>query len=189
METEHSGDNIEVEHSGDHPEAEHLKNITEMDYAEDHAKTETSKDNDDNDLNEDMDRQIKVMEGDNVTLHSGSMIIKHDDHIIWSCGHSNTSIAITGNRVYFNNVERFGGRLHVDPQTGSFTINDIRTTDSGLYYQHAFNMLSQAPPRIYNVTVFGECLNMFFKYEVIQLKCLTIEIVFFSSKNACPCLE
>uniref|UniRef100_A0A673M9G9 Ig-like domain-containing protein n=1 Tax=Sinocyclocheilus rhinocerous TaxID=307959 RepID=A0A673M9G9_9TELE len=78
------------------------------------------------------------MEGDSVTLHTG-VRMKQKEKIRWYFNH--TAIArILGDRgkictdVQCNNgTERFKGRLKLDRKTGSLTIRDIRTTDSGLY--------------------------------------------------------
>uniref|UniRef100_A0A671R154 Ig-like domain-containing protein n=1 Tax=Sinocyclocheilus anshuiensis TaxID=1608454 RepID=A0A671R154_9TELE len=81
---------------------------------------------------------VSVMEGDSVTLHTG-VRMKQKEKIRWYFNH--TAIArILGDRgkictdVQCNNgTERFKGRLKLDRKTGSLTIRDIRTTDSGLY--------------------------------------------------------
>ncbi len=57
--------------------------------------------------------------------------------------------------------ERFRDRLKLDHQTGSLTITNTRTTDSGLY-QLQINSSRFSIIRLFTVTVTGEC------YFVIQ---------------------
>uniref|UniRef100_A0A673K2K5 Uncharacterized LOC107727406 n=1 Tax=Sinocyclocheilus rhinocerous TaxID=307959 RepID=A0A673K2K5_9TELE len=81
---------------------------------------------------------VSVMEGDSVTLHTVVQTNQQED-IKWYF--SGTRIAeISGDLskictdVQCNEgTERFRDRLKLDNQTGSLTITNIRTTDSGLY--------------------------------------------------------
>uniref|UniRef100_A0A8C1RAB7 Ig-like domain-containing protein n=1 Tax=Cyprinus carpio TaxID=7962 RepID=A0A8C1RAB7_CYPCA len=78
---------------------------------------------------------VSVMEGDSVTLHTGVQM-KQEEKIRWYF--NQTAIArISGD---FSDIctdvqykERFRDRLKLDHQTGSLTIMNTRTTDSGLY--------------------------------------------------------
>uniref|UniRef100_A0A671TDI9 Immunoglobulin domain-containing protein n=1 Tax=Sinocyclocheilus anshuiensis TaxID=1608454 RepID=A0A671TDI9_9TELE len=70
-------------------------------------------------------QSVSVMEGDSVTLNSGLTEIQTDDEIEWRFGHTNLLIA----ELSMN----FKTRLKLDHQTGSLTITNTRTTDSGLY--------------------------------------------------------
>ncbi|KAK2907344.1 hypothetical protein Q8A67_006329 [Cirrhinus molitorella] len=77
-----------------------------------------------------------VMEGESVTLQADVNTVKTDDLIQWRFG-NNKDILIaqinrqSGKRKFYD--VKFKGRLQLDDQTGSLTITDTRTTDSGLY--------------------------------------------------------
>uniref|UniRef100_A0A8C1XXY0 Ig-like domain-containing protein n=1 Tax=Cyprinus carpio TaxID=7962 RepID=A0A8C1XXY0_CYPCA len=84
------------------------------------------------------DEVKSVIEGNSVTLESGLTEIKTDSEITWKFGQPETIISyINKEAKIFNTSDgpdgRFRGRLQLDHQTGSLTITDTRTTDSGLY--------------------------------------------------------
>ncbi|XP_051763384.1 natural killer cell receptor 2B4-like isoform X3 [Ctenopharyngodon idella] len=87
-------------------------------------------------------KSVSVMEGDSVTLNTDVKVQK-DDQILWvyRLGSSETRIAeIHRQSVYMHNSNvTFGGRLRMDSQSGSLTIRNIRTTDSGLYKLSIFS--------------------------------------------------
>ncbi|KAL0160926.1 hypothetical protein M9458_044651, partial [Cirrhinus mrigala] len=64
------------------------------------------------------------MEGESVTLHTDVTKIQRDYEIEWR---------IISNIPAYDNDERFRDRLKLSDQTGSLTITNTRTTDSGLY--------------------------------------------------------
>ncbi|XP_050959027.1 uncharacterized protein LOC127160431, partial [Labeo rohita] len=93
---------------------------------------------------------VFVKEGDSVTLHandtSDQQEMRHFLAITWSFNY-NRIAEIHQNYLHNENPssictdvqcddgdERFRDRLKLDHQTGSLTIKDFRTTDSGLYY-------------------------------------------------------
>ncbi|XP_058615780.1 uncharacterized protein LOC131529854 [Onychostoma macrolepis] len=76
-----------------------------------------------------------VMEGDSVTLHT-DVQINQQDTMKWYLNDFRIA-EITGDQSKICTdvqcKERFRDRLKLDHQTGSLTITDTRTTDSGLY--------------------------------------------------------
>jgi len=75
-------------------------------------------------------QSVSVMEGDSVTLNPELTDIQRDEEILWMF--NNSRIAKIKKNPTYDNDERFKDRLKLD-QTGSLTISDIRTTNSGLY--------------------------------------------------------
>ncbi|XP_073699658.1 uncharacterized protein [Garra rufa] len=100
-----------------------------------------------------------VMDGDSVTLHT-KVETKLQEDIKWYI--FDTRIAqITGDLSFIctdvqcnNDTERFRDRLKLDHRTGSLTIRDIRTTDTGLYELKIITTISNGE-KTFNVTVHG----------------------------------
>ncbi len=99
-----------------------------------------------------------VLEGDSVTLQINVTEIQTDDEIEWKFGTNRSLIAkmygVTST-IFNGPDERFKNRLKLDHQTGSLTITDTRTTDSGLYEVEISRSSSEDKHR-FNVTVHGE---------------------------------
>ncbi|XP_073699811.1 natural killer cell receptor 2B4-like [Garra rufa] len=77
--------------------------------------------------------EVLVMEGNPVKLPTGVEKQK-DDMIVWYYGPEKTLVAqINGKASNTIIGDRVTGRVQLDSQTGSLTITNIRTTDSGLY--------------------------------------------------------
>ncbi|XP_059426076.1 uncharacterized protein LOC132160325 [Carassius carassius] len=98
-------------------------------------------------------KTISVMEGDPVTLHADANKIQKYLLIQWMFGH--TRIAEVNRLAQINSTydgpdERFRGRLQLD-QTGSLTITNTSTTDSGLYKVTVFS--SETSYKSFNVMV------------------------------------
>uniref|UniRef100_A0A8C1P1N2 Uncharacterized protein n=1 Tax=Cyprinus carpio TaxID=7962 RepID=A0A8C1P1N2_CYPCA len=107
------------------------------------------------------DRDVCVVEGDSVTLYT-DVKTNQNDRIKWYF--YDTRIAqITGDLskictdVQCNEgTERFRDRLKLDHQTGSLTIMNINTTDSGLYKLHIIKSSSASSnEKNFNITVLG----------------------------------
>uniref|UniRef100_A0A8C1TA98 Immunoglobulin domain-containing protein n=1 Tax=Cyprinus carpio TaxID=7962 RepID=A0A8C1TA98_CYPCA len=107
--------------------------------------------------------EVKTNEGESVTLDSGE-IKKPNDVMTWFF--NDTLIArITGdpNKTCTDvqckdDAERFRDRVMVN-QTGSLTITNTRTTDSGLYkLQIKSSSSSFSITRVKRFNVFGECI-------------------------------
>uniref|UniRef100_A0A8C2CWB4 SLAM family member 5-like n=1 Tax=Cyprinus carpio TaxID=7962 RepID=A0A8C2CWB4_CYPCA len=104
---------------------------------------------------------MSVMEGETVTLHTNISSYNYKsetyymDYIEWSWFRPKESLNVrvihldvkTGD---ITNYEIFRDRLQMDSQTGSLTIRNIRTTDSGLYQMYSIFSLES-----FNVTVYA----------------------------------
>ncbi len=103
-------------------------------------------------------KSLSVMEGDSVTLHTDTDIQRNTAVIQWMFGAENPDIVIAEifREANISDVsdERFKDRVKMDSQTGSLTIINIRTTDSGLY-KVEITTNSEAE-KTFNVTVYGE---------------------------------
>uniref|UniRef100_A0A672KLL2 Ig-like domain-containing protein n=1 Tax=Sinocyclocheilus grahami TaxID=75366 RepID=A0A672KLL2_SINGR len=98
---------------------------------------------------------MSVMEGDSVTLDTG-VTTNQQEKMIWYF--NNTRLAqISGDQSKICTDEqckiRFRDRLKLDNQTGSLTITNTRTTDSGLYKLQIINNSRSISPKIFNVTI------------------------------------
>ncbi len=100
-----------------------------------------------------------MMEGDSVTLHINDTDIKKDELIMWKFGNNGILIAKinreNNNSSFYNDNAggRFRDRLKLD-QTGSLTITNTRTTDSGVY--KVYSRGTETPLNTFNLTVYGE---------------------------------
>jgi len=106
-------------------------------------------------------KSVSVVEGDSVTLNSGT-IIQRDDVIEWRFGDLNTPIAEinrkTGNFPTLDGPDgRFRDRLELDYTTGSLTIRKIDIKHSG-FYEAGIRKSSSGHTiyKSYSVTASGE---------------------------------
>uniref|UniRef100_A0A673IYS7 Coxsackievirus and adenovirus receptor homolog n=2 Tax=Sinocyclocheilus rhinocerous TaxID=307959 RepID=A0A673IYS7_9TELE len=82
-------------------------------------------------------KTVSVKEGESVTLRTGLIEIKGYDRILWKfedhlMGELNKA---TNQLSLYNNTDvRFKGRLQLNENTGSLTISNSKTTDSGVYH-------------------------------------------------------
>ncbi len=105
-------------------------------------------------------KSVSVTEGDSVSLNSGLTEIQKRDVITWTFGYSVTRIAIINREEGIVSTSdgpdgRFRDRLKLDHQTGSLTITNTRTTDSGNYTVIIKGANNEITYR-FNVTVSGE---------------------------------
>ncbi|XP_056613993.1 uncharacterized protein LOC130429448 isoform X1 [Triplophysa dalaica] len=94
-------------------------------------------------------RNVSVMEGDSFTLNTEDAFTQKPDMIKWMFGLKRIAELIGIKPAVSNVNEIYGDRLKLDHQTGSLTITNTRTTDSGLY------TLKITPEIKFNVTVSG----------------------------------
>ncbi|KAL1252150.1 hypothetical protein QQF64_019946, partial [Cirrhinus molitorella] len=102
-------------------------------------------------------KTVSVLEGDSVTLNSSLTKIQTDDKIAWMSGNKRSCIArINRETKKVLNVSdvSFRDRLKLDNQTGSLTITNTRTTDSGLYEVSVSNSITETKHG-FNVTVYA----------------------------------
>ncbi len=103
---------------------------------------------------------MSVMEGDSVTLHTG-VKANQQGRIRWHfngirIAQISGDLSKTCTDVQCNeDTESFRDRLKLDHQTGSLTIMNTRTTDSGLYHLEVISSNSISE-NIFNVSVCGE---------------------------------
>ncbi|KAK7136751.1 hypothetical protein R3I93_016953 [Phoxinus phoxinus] len=101
---------------------------------------------------------VSVMVGDSLTLNSD--LTEKGDELQWKIeGESNIIAQIDreANKISVpgNNEERFRDRLKLDEKTGSLTITNIRTTDSGVYELKIKDSMNENKNR-FSVTVRDE---------------------------------
>uniref|UniRef100_A0A9J7YWS6 Immunoglobulin domain-containing protein n=1 Tax=Cyprinus carpio carpio TaxID=630221 RepID=A0A9J7YWS6_CYPCA len=81
---------------------------------------------------------LRFSEGENVSLDTGVSELQRDDQILWTFGSEDTVIAKRERNT--NQTAdadgRFGDRLQMDDQTGSLSITNTKSTDSGVYHLH-----------------------------------------------------
>ncbi|XP_077093907.1 uncharacterized protein LOC143746072 [Siphateles boraxobius] len=88
---------------------------------------------------------LRFSEGENVTLNTGVSELQRDDQVLWRFGSEDTIIAKRDRDTYrlsYNDVDdgRFGDRLQMNDQTGSLTIKNTKSTDSGVYHLQINNV-------------------------------------------------
>uniref|UniRef100_A0A672KE28 Ig-like domain-containing protein n=1 Tax=Sinocyclocheilus grahami TaxID=75366 RepID=A0A672KE28_SINGR len=110
---------------------------------------------------------VSVMEGDSLTLNTGDQM-KQEGNIEWYF--NNTHIArICGDPCFSctdvqcdKDTKRFRDRLKLDRKTGSLTIRDIRTTDSGFYDLLIFRRRRSSRTKVFLLAVHGESYKSHF---------------------------
>ncbi|XP_058616649.1 uncharacterized protein LOC131530410 isoform X1 [Onychostoma macrolepis] len=106
----------------------------------------------------DVMKSVSVTEGDSVSLLTDVTNVQKDDLIMWMFGHKDIPIAQINrndnkNTIFNDNADgRFRGRLQLD-QTGSLSITNTRTTDSGLY--KVTSIRTKTSLNTFNLTVYA----------------------------------
>lgn len=120
-------------------------------------------------------KMMSVMEGDSVTLNPCvKKNIQKEDKIRWKFGATRVAEKemdkepTVGITLYDGDDGIFRKRLHVDPQTGSLTIKNIRTNHSGLY-EAELTYKDKTIRKLFNVTVIGV-----FDLHSYQLKSVSV---------------
>ncbi len=105
----------------------------------------------------DVMKSVSVTEGDNVSLNTGVTEVQREDQILWMFGPKETRIAELYKHIIdmFKSNETFGDRLQLDSFTGSLTIRNIRSTDSGLYKLQIRSNRGNSD-KTFNLTVYGK---------------------------------
>uniref|UniRef100_A0A9J8CSL7 Si:dkey-182g1.6 n=1 Tax=Cyprinus carpio carpio TaxID=630221 RepID=A0A9J8CSL7_CYPCA len=102
-------------------------------------------------------KNISVKKGESVTLRTGVIDIQRYDWILWKFeDHLIAEINKETNQfiLYDSSDKRFKDRLQPNEKTGSLTISDSETTDSGHYHLH-MSSSTYTLQRIISVTVKG----------------------------------
>ncbi|XP_058617514.1 hepatic and glial cell adhesion molecule-like [Onychostoma macrolepis] len=103
-------------------------------------------------------KSVSVMEGDSFTLspNTNDADMLRENLIMWRFGNNNNNSLIAKFNRKDNTTEcpdkRFRDRLTLD-QTGSLSITNTRTTDSGLY--RVLGTSTETPLSIFNLTVYA----------------------------------
>lgn len=87
-------------------------------------------------INSDEIKTVTVQQGESIILRTGVIEIRGFDLIMWKFeDHCIAEISKKTNQfsLYETLDKKFGGRLHPDHQTGSLTISNSKTSDSGDY--------------------------------------------------------
>nr|XP_055073053.1 uncharacterized protein LOC129453015 [Misgurnus anguillicaudatus] len=98
---------------------------------------------------------VRAIKGESVLLRT-KVKIEEGDEVEWTS--KDKSILITGmngdnSKTSYTDDERFRDRLDMNPQTGDFTITDIRQTDEGVYTLKLVKADGKITQRIFSVDV------------------------------------
>ncbi|XP_048033128.1 CD48 antigen-like isoform X2 [Megalobrama amblycephala] len=107
-------------------------------------------------VNGNQDEVKTVKEGEVLTLHTGAQL-KRDSETTWlfKSGTQTSRIAqINNGKVFTSFEERLAGRLHLDQESGSLTIRNISTSDSGLY-EVSFTITLHISEKKFKVNVYA----------------------------------
>ncbi|KAI2650656.1 Titin [Labeo rohita] len=105
---------------------------------------------------------VSVMVGNSVNLYT-DVKIKQEDRVKWFCNDTRISQVIRHQSMICTDAqceERFRDRLKVNNKTGSLTITNITSTDSGLYKLQIINDDRSLIEKSFNVSVFDAAAEM-----------------------------
>uniref|UniRef100_A0A673JHL7 Immunoglobulin domain-containing protein n=1 Tax=Sinocyclocheilus rhinocerous TaxID=307959 RepID=A0A673JHL7_9TELE len=109
-----------------------------------------------------VDQMNSVLVGEFVTLQTGLTDTQNYDVLRWKFGPQHSTIAEVnikdGTVSTFDKT--FTDRLQLDYRTGSLTITNTRTKDSGLYEINIIKSSSYTIQKSYNVTISGEVKSL-----------------------------
>uniref|UniRef100_A0A8C1SHK3 Immunoglobulin domain-containing protein n=1 Tax=Cyprinus carpio TaxID=7962 RepID=A0A8C1SHK3_CYPCA len=100
---------------------------------------------------------LKYTVGDSVTLQTGVTALNEDDRILWKFNSVIAEMNIKIHEITLNSDDIFRGRLHLENQTGSLTIRDIRTSDAGVYQLQISNSKETLYKRFNVFVVYFRC--------------------------------
>lgn len=107
-------------------------------------------------------KSVSVMEGNSVTLHTGTEM-RNNELIQWRFGNYlivEINETANGIAVYNDVLEgRFRGRLQIDEETGSLIFTNARIEHTG-FYQLQTNLAM----KVFTLSVYGELVIPFYIY-------------------------
>uniref|UniRef100_A0A8C9RER1 Immunoglobulin domain-containing protein n=1 Tax=Scleropages formosus TaxID=113540 RepID=A0A8C9RER1_SCLFO len=135
---------------------------------------------------------MRRRERDTVTLHTGVTDVQKDSQILWYSGSGiEDLIAQLINGATQTDInERFRDRLELDTQTGSLTIRNLNTSDSGVYRVH--RVKGKLPVTEFQLVVYSKCTQLAdtsLRSEELLFTCLWSWVNFFSTPSIqswCP---
>uniref|UniRef100_A0A8C1YA24 Ig-like domain-containing protein n=1 Tax=Cyprinus carpio TaxID=7962 RepID=A0A8C1YA24_CYPCA len=127
-------------------------------------------------------KRKSVKEGESVTLDT--RVIKNPNLIKWYFNHTLIAEIIGDQSKICTDdqcEERFRDRMKLDNQTGSLTITNSRTTDSGLYKLH-INSTYIHITRSFSVTVTADLTGVYTAVSVVLLLVVASAAIFYTCK-------
>ncbi len=143
-------------------------------------------------------KSVSVKEGDSVSLNPNITQIQRINKIVWRFGVEGPVIAKCSKKDLCTETnEIFKDRLQLDNQTGSLTINNMKTNHSGLYEAQIDHIKDGRSYKKFNVTVFSKFvllhklsrIKLRFKVQlqnIIYTKLLSFS---FTLSQSCCCSE
>uniref|UniRef100_A0A8C9VFD1 Immunoglobulin domain-containing protein n=1 Tax=Scleropages formosus TaxID=113540 RepID=A0A8C9VFD1_SCLFO len=135
---------------------------------------------------------MRRRERDTVTLHTGVTDVQKDSVILWyfRSGVDDLIAQFIKGETETDFDERFRDRLELDTQTGSLTIRNLNTSDSGVYRVH--RVKGKPPVTEFQLVVYSKCTQLAdtsLRSEELLFTCLWSWVNFFSTPSIqswCP---